>query len=153
MINNFAEQLYNVQTNQKTMSFIVWQSKYETGVMSIDNDHRNLISMIENLYSAISKGESKNVIDIIVNGLSEYAIVHFNREEMLMKSIGFEGFEKHKDSHKTFADKVNSFQQMLASGQQDISVEVVAFLRDWLINHIQNIDMQFVDEFKKHGIR
>lgn len=135
------------------MSFVVWQSKYETGVMSIDNDHRNLVSMIENLYSAISKGEGKKVIDVIVKGLSEYAIVHFNREEMLMKSIGFEGFEKHKKSHQTFTDKVSSFQQMLASGQQNISVEVVAFLRDWLINHIQNIDMQFVDEFKKHGIR
>jgi hemerythrin-like metal-binding protein len=72
---------------------------------------------------------------------------------MLMKSIGFEGFEKHKEFHQTFADKVSSFQQMLASGQQNISVEVVAFLRDWLINHIQNIDMQFVDDFNKHGIR
>lgn len=131
----------------------MWQSKYETGVMSIDNDHRRLVSMIGNLYSAISEGEGKNVIGVIVNGLSEYAIVHFNREEMLMKSIGFEGFEKHKESHQTFAHKVNSFQQMLASGQQNISVEVVAFLRDWLINHIQNIDMLFVDEFKKHGIR
>ncbi|MDD2196640.1 MAG: bacteriohemerythrin [Bacteroidales bacterium] len=134
------------------MSFIVWQSKYETGVMSIDNDHRSLVSMIENLYSAISKGEGKNVIGDIIKGLSEYAIVHFNREEILMKSIGFDGLEMHKETHQGFADKVNSFQQMLASGQQNISVEVVSFLRDWLINHIQNTDMQFVDEFKKHGI-
>ncbi|HCX99536.1 MAG TPA: hypothetical protein DG754_05285 [Bacteroidales bacterium] len=134
------------------MSFIVWQSKYETGVMSIDNDHRSLVSMIENLYSAISKGEGKSVIDDIVKGLSEYAIVHFNREEILMASIGFEGLEKHRKTHEGFAHRVNSFQQTLASGQQNISVEVVSFLRDWLINHIQNIDMQFVDEFKKHGI-
>ncbi|MDD2279402.1 MAG: bacteriohemerythrin [Bacteroidales bacterium] len=135
------------------MSFLMWQSKYETGIESVDNDHRRLVSMIEDLYSAMSKGEAKEVINDIVKGLTDYAVVHFNREEELMESIGFADLEDHREIHQGFAKKVNSFQEMLASGQQNISVEVVAFLRDWLINHIQKTDMQFVKPYNERGTR
>jgi hemerythrin-like metal-binding protein len=135
------------------MSFFTWQAKYETGIESIDNDHRKLVAMIDQLFNAMSKGEAKEVIEDIVNGLTEYSLVHFTREEVFMKSINFASFEKHKKVHDSFIEKVKVFKQKLEDGQQNITVEVVGFLRDWLINHIQYTDREYINDFTKFGIK
>ena len=134
------------------MSFFTWNEKYATGIQSIDNDHRKLVQIIDELFAAMSKGEAANIISDIVNRLADYTRTHFKREEMMMKSVGYADFESHLAIHKSFIAKVDEFKQKLKAGNQNFSVEVAGFLRDWLINHIQNTDMQYVDDFKKSGL-
>ena len=131
------------------MGFFTWNEKYETGIDSIDNDHRKLVKMIDDLFVAMSKGEAAEVISETIKGLANYTLTHFTREEMMMKSIGYADYELHLASHKAFITKIDEFKQRLNAGNQSFSVEVVGFLRDWLINHIQDTDMQYVDDFKK----
>lgn len=135
------------------MSFFSWQVKYETGIQSIDNDHKRLVEMIDSLFDAMSKGEAKEAIGEIVNGLIQYSVVHFNREEVYMKTTGYENFDKHKAAHDSFTEKVKGYRKSLESGQFNITVEVVSFLRDWLINHIQFTDRDYIEDFNKFNIK
>ena len=135
------------------MSFFSWQVKYETGIQSIDNDHKRLVEMIDSLFDAMSKGEAKEAIGEIVDGLIQYSVVHFNREEVYMKTTGYKDFNKHKAVHDSFTEKVKGFRKSLESGQFNITVEVVSFLRDWLINHIQFTDRDYIEDFKKFNIK
>ena len=131
------------------MSFFVLSDKYSTGIQSVDNDHRRLVEMIDQLYSAMSKGEAKETIQEIVAGLVEYSNVHFKREEDLMLKFGYPELEQHKILHKSFTERVKGYQEKIDSGVLNISIDVIVFLRDWLISHIQYVDMKFVDSIKR----
>jgi hemerythrin-like metal-binding protein len=135
------------------MSFFVWQSKYATGIESIDSDHMKLVEIIEQIYTALTKGEAKGVIAKIVGDLNEYTDYHFSREEKIMKSIGYGGYDEHIKAHKVFTTKVKEYLKMLQIGQTNISVDVITFLRDWLILHIQNTDRAYLPDFNSSGIK
>lgn len=131
------------------MTFFPWQKNYAFGIESIDSDHVKLIDMINDLYSAMSKGEGKNVIKDIVTGLVDYSKVHFKREEVKMKSINFMNFEDHEAEHDAFILKVSAFKKKLDEGKDNISIEVVTFLREWLSNHILTSDKEMAKELLK----
>lgn len=134
------------------MAFFVWQNNFTFGIESIDGDHKKLVAMIDELYTAMSKGEAKAVIRDIVNDLVDYSVVHFRREEIYMKSVNYNDFDAHKAAHEAFIEKVETFREKLNSGKDNISIEVISFLREWLSGHILNTDKRFVPEFKKCGI-
>ncbi|MFP4556546.1 MAG: bacteriohemerythrin [Bacteroidales bacterium] len=135
------------------MGFFTWKDSFAFGIESIDQDHKRLVEMIDELYSAMSQGKAKEVVNDIVAGLIDYTKVHFRREEMYMKSVGYNDFEEHKRVHREFVEKVHKFQNKLKEGRTNISVEVTTFLRDWLSEHILNTDKKFVPEMIKYGIK
>lgn len=135
------------------MSFFKWNERYAFGFESIDSDHKVLVSLIDDLYSALSKGEGKNVIQGIVAKLVDYTKVHFKREEFYMQSINYTDTAQHIAQHEFFIQKVDSFMEKLDAGVSNISIEVITFLRDWLINHILNTDKKFVTELMKSEIK
>ncbi len=135
------------------MAFFIWKDSFAFGIESIDQDHKKLVEMIDELYTAMSQGKAKEVVSDIVAGLIDYTKIHFRREEVYMKTIGYNEFEGHKKLHGDFVDKVNEFQNKLREGKTNISVEVTTFLRDWLSEHILNTDKKFVPAMLQYGIK
>jgi hemerythrin-like metal-binding protein len=131
------------------MSFFSWEKRYELGVDSIDGDHRVLVGLINELYVAMTKGEAKTSIQAIVAKLVDYARIHFKREEHYMQSINYSEQIAHISEHNAFTKKVDGFVEKLDTGISNISIEVITFLRDWLINHIQLTDKKLGEELKK----
>jgi hemerythrin-like metal-binding protein len=132
------------------MAFFEWKEKYELGVESIDNDHKVLVGLIDDIYVALSKGEAQTAVNKTVSQLVDYARVHFKREEYYMQKINYSEHFKHESEHKIFSKKVDEFVEKLDAGVANITLEVIQFLRDWLINHIQQTDKKLGDELKKH---
>lgn len=135
-----------------TMGFFSWETKYVFNIESIDNEHKTLISMVDDLYTAMKSGNSKTIIRETVQNLISYTRVHFRREEMLLKSIGYGGLAEHEAEHKAFIAKVNEFKKKVDDGKDDFSVEVASFLRDWLSTHILITDKKYVAEMKRFSI-
>ena len=135
------------------MAFFSWQDRYAVDIESVDNDHKKLVGMIDDLYTAMSQGKAKNIVQDIVKDLVDYTKVHFRREEVYMKSTGYREFDEHKKEHDAFVEKVDAFQSKLNSGRDNISIEIITFLRGWLTGHILNTDKKFVPELKKYGIK
>ncbi len=128
------------------MAFFPWDKSYEFGIPIIDKDHQVLVDLIDNLYDAMVDGDANNQVHSIVSKLIDYAKLHFKREEFYMESIEYKELLKHTSEHQAFQTRVNGFVEKLDAGINNISVEVVSFLRDWLINHIQHTDKKLVKE-------
>jgi hemerythrin-like metal-binding protein len=135
------------------MSFFSWQDNFAFGVESIDNDHQKLVALIDELYTAMSQGKGKTIIDEVVNELVNYTKTHFRREEFFMKSTAYPAFDAHKKAHDNFVARVTEYHQMILAGKDNITVEVLSFLRDWLSHHILNVDKATVPHLKKYGIK
>lgn len=128
------------------MIFFEWDSKFVSGSKVIDNDHKKLVELINELYTEMSSGDGKNIAGSIISQLADYSEYHFKNEEKLMKDIAYPDFEKHKAQHKTFAKKVSSF--VKKTKKDTISIEVASFLKEWMTKHILSADKEFVNYMK-----
>ncbi|MDX9845458.1 MAG: bacteriohemerythrin [Tenuifilaceae bacterium] len=135
------------------MSFFAWQDKFAFEIESIDNDHKKLVGLIDDLYVSMSQGKAKAIIEDVVKSLLDYTRVHFRREEFYMKSTNYPDYEVHKRAHDAFVEQVLLYQQKLQEGKDNFSIDVLSFLREWLSEHILNIDKKTVPHLKKYGIK
>jgi hemerythrin len=84
--------------------------------------------------------------------LIEYTKSHFDTEENMLKEHGYKEFEHQKQSHEQFVERTQQFQRELLEGKVLLTSEMMDFLKDWLMKHIQKEDMKYRDFFNAKGI-
>jgi len=131
---------------------IVWSKSYSVGVSQMDREHQRLIDIINNLYAAMRSGRSKDAIGSILDELIDYTKTHFAHEEKLMQEANYDGLDEQKRSHVSLVSQVVEIQQKYRSGTA-LGQEVMSFLKDWLINHIQGLDKKYGPVMNKKGIK
>ncbi|MFO7828375.1 MAG: bacteriohemerythrin [Bacteroidales bacterium] len=131
------------------MKLIEWNDTYELGIKEIDNQHKGLVILINELFELMSQGKAKNHLEDIFSHLTDYTKKHFFAEEKLMVKYAYQGFDEHKAEHQKFIEKLSAFKNDFSQGKTTLSLEILNFLRDWLLNHIQITDQQYVPHVKK----
>ncbi len=131
------------------MIFFEWDEKFVSGNEIIDNDHKKLVGMINELYSEMSSGDGKKIVSSIISQLADYTNYHFINEERLMKEVNYKNFDKHKAQHDAFANKVKSF--IKKSKSDSITIEVASFLKEWMTKHILGSDKLLANELAKQS--
>jgi len=134
------------------MIFIQWQSSFDVGVKMIDEQHQLLVKMINDLHAAMQKGEDRGVLQTMINRLGVYAAMHFAREEHYFDLFAYPNREAHIKAHDDFEDKVNRFEQDFKAGKQDLSMDMMSFLSNWLVTHITKTDKKFGPFLNARGI-
>jgi len=134
------------------MPFIGWNDDLSVGVGMFDDDHKKLIDFINKLHVGLLAGEGISAMSFILDGLVDYTRVHFKREEDQMVKHGYPAYAEHKGEHEALVAKVASFQGQYKNGKAAFSLELMSFLRDWLVKHIQGSDMKYRDFFKGRGV-
>jgi len=135
------------------MSYVAWDESLDVGVKTFNDDHRTLVGFINELHSGLVSGLGIAKMTHILEGLVDYTEKHFSREEKLMQEYGYPQYEKHRSAHQNLMAQVADFKARLQSGEKTFSLELMAFLRDWLVNHIKGTDMVYKDFFKDKGVR
>lgn len=134
------------------MSLYEWKETYNIGIKSIDEDHQRLLSLINKLFDAMSHGKAKEILAGIFSELINYIKFHFQREESYFEDTNFPEHLEHKLQHDFFIEKINDFKAQFDEGNQNVTVELITFLTEWLINHIFILDRKYLNHFKKHGV-
>lgn len=125
------------------MAFIEWSEKFLTGVKEADEQHKKLVEVVNELYEAMKQGKGKEVLDKILDELVKYADYHFSTEETLMSKYGFPELAAHKKEHENFKVKIKEFLEKKAKGEVTLSIEVMNFLKEWLVKHIMGTDKKY----------
>lgn len=131
------------------MDFITWKSDYSVGNETLDNQHKRIIKLINELYNAYVKKIEFTDSDRMISELSEYTVNHFGEEERLFEQYGYELAEEHKKEHETFVKTLN---ELIAQNQKSpkiLSLKLTSFLQKWLINHILEEDKKYAPMFDK----
>ncbi|HEY4744860.1 MAG TPA: bacteriohemerythrin [Desulfuromonadaceae bacterium] len=130
---------------------IEWNSSYSVNVGLMDQEHQRLVELINNLSAAMRSGHGRESIGSILDELASYAQTHFADEERLMRESGFPGYDEQKRAHENLIGQVIEIQGKCRAGTA-LSLEVMSFLKKWLINHIQGMDKQYGPYLNKKGI-
>ncbi len=129
-----------------------WSTSLSVGIDSIDSQHKVLIDLINTLFHEMNSGNSKQAISSTLSKLIEYTGSHFAFEEDLFEKHNYEGNDAHKEIHKKLVAQVVDFQRQFESGKKDISLELMEFLKDWLIEHIKGTDKKYSSFLQSKGV-
>lgn len=118
--------------------------KYLTGIELIDEEHKELFRIINEVHDIIADEFAFDKYDDIVRLLEElrsYTKSHFRDEEEYMESIQYEGLQAQKVAHEIFVSRLDAMDlNNIDANQQDTLEELLAFLTEWLVNHILRMD-------------
>jgi hemerythrin len=135
------------------MPLIEWTDDLDVGFDLIDKQHRVLVEMINELYDALMEIRGQEALRKIVNRMVEYATIHFMVEEKHMSEHGYENYEQHKNIHDSFSRKAVDLKNQLSEEGFVLSLDVLNFLRDWLLDHIKGTDREYIPFFRETGFR
>ena len=132
--------------------FLEWKDEYSVGLDSIDQQHRKLISLINQLTTAVEYSTGEEFEREALAELVDYTKTHFTYEEGLMEDNGYPDFEAHRAQHRAMIAEVEA---VLAEYEKDHDTAMrraVDYLKGWLIHHINGTDKQYSSFLTGKGV-
>jgi hemerythrin-like metal-binding protein len=135
------------------MEFMTWTSDLSVGVEVLDNDHKKLIGIINQLHFGINAGHDRRVLEVVLDELVDYIRFHFTREEGMLLKAGYAAMPAHLTEHEQFIHEILNVQDRLRSSPVSmLDMELMNFLRDWLFSHILVSDKKYGPRLNACGI-
>jgi len=130
---------------------VAWDDSYSVGFEPIDNQHKNLVLMTNELFQACKEGVIAADIAFLqtMKKAVEYAETHFADEENYMREANYPHLDEHKELHEDFVESVvNSIEEFEAGNAEPI--DMARYLKKWLLNHIAISDKKYMPYLVKH---
>jgi hemerythrin len=138
---------------------IVWRNKMSIDHGTIDNDHKCLIRLVNDV-EVIRPGPGlpKQVAEILER-LDAYAHAHFEREEQLQSSVTFPQAQDHHERHVALMGELHAMraeweQARAPRDMVTFRAHLCDFLYHWLVGHIVKHDLlmrPYVAEMQRHA--
>jgi hemerythrin-like metal-binding protein len=116
----------------------------KTGIKLIDDQHLALLDLIRDFDAAINEHGAKKDLEENFEKLIDYICYHFKEEEGLLIQHDYPDFKAHKKKHDKLIRQALSFQEKYKKGIPNLEVEIMFFLSEWIVSHINKTDMAYV---------
>jgi hemerythrin len=139
------------QFNGEVFMSLIWREQLSVGNDLIDEDHKYLIEIINQAEHSLL---SKNQLELkqALENLFRYSKAHFQREEKIALAVGYPQAAELHVSHEALLARLDKVSQELKEDWSVPAVEhFIAFLREWLINHVIKEDMLMKPFLKVHS--
>ena len=123
---------------------IAWSPELSVGIQRIDEQHKDIIDAFNKLLLA---GEEARVDSEIVSDtldkLTRHVRGHFRDEEGLLEQVAYPGIEEHRMEHDRFREKLVECCVATTIGVGCVPRALLAYLHDWLDQHLIQQDMKY----------
>jgi hemerythrin len=123
--------------------WITWKSYYSVGEPSLDNQHKKILALVNEVYEAAERRDDA-VVKRVLNELSRYALTHFRYEEQLMRDCGYAHVAEHSALHEEFRQRARAWE---AEAALLTARDLLLFLKQWWLGHIQSEDKKYMPCF------
>ncbi len=120
-----------------------WNDNFNTGVQVIDEQHKVLVNILNQLASHIAFKTDIPTLNVILDELVSYTVFHFQAEEDIWHQyFPNDRLElEHKKTHDSFVETISITRKQIASESKDTIIEgLLSFLTRWLATHILEND-------------
>ncbi len=131
---------------------IQWKDEYSVGIAHIDQDHKQLIKLLNQFTVAYDHAMSEDFEKEALKELINYTQYHFEREEKLMSENDYPDFEAHQAQHKEMIKKVGTFVDLYNEKGHNALKEISDYLTVWLISHINGTDKEYTQYLNNRGV-
>lgn len=135
------------------MALITWSGKYSVGVKNLDDQHKEVINLLNELHAAMLKGQAQSLAGELLPKIQRHAREHFSTEERLMESTKYAGIAEQRTEHSALLAKIDEYAARHKRGDSAVYLELLTFMRGWMTNHMQKIDQKYTVWLNEHGVR
>jgi hemerythrin len=132
------------------MALITWQDNYSVEIDEIDQQHKKLISLINQFYDAMRSGTTRSALGPVLAELLEYTHYHFAAEENLLAEYEYPDLAAHKELHAGLSEKTKQLRENFEHEHDTKNIDVMLFLSNWLNVHILEVDKKYALYLKQH---
>ena len=70
-----------------------------------------------------------------------------------MREFNYPEYQYHSKEHSDFFNKTLAYFDKVVNGDYHVSNELIEYLKQWIVHHIHVTDRQYIDCFKKNGLK
>lgn len=136
---------YSDDALEREITFVNWTKDNSVLIDKMDEQHKVLFEITNKMGNIILNAkDNKDSLITIATDLLNYTKKHFTEEEIFLEKSNYNPNELNaqKKQHKIFIDKINDFKADLEADKKP-SIEMIEFLRDWLLKHIDIEDKKY----------
>jgi len=135
------------------MEKYLWKENYSVKIEIIDEQHKKLFSLLNNLVSSMNGGIGNALVKDILIDLKNYSEFHFKEEEGMLRKYDYENLTEHIKEHQYYINKIIELTQLSVKSSSLVSLKTADFLRDWLIQHILGTDKEYQQFLLSKGVK
>jgi hemerythrin len=122
------------------MTLLTFKPEYSVGIDSMDEEHRQLIRLINELYEEMKERKDRDSIEQFLGDIHAAVSAHFALEERLMSKAGFEEFDAHKEDHEELLDQIRDMMDVFDQDSERGMSVLRERLSDWFASHFATFD-------------
>lgn len=130
-----------------------WKEEYSVGIDSIDQQHKKLVNLINQLQSAVKYSTGEAFEREALDELVDYTKTHFSYEEGLLEQNDYPDFDAHKAQHANMIEKVEAVLSEYEKDSDTAMLNALNYLSEWLINHINGTDKNYSQFLIDKGVK
>jgi len=129
-------------TNSAYHSFFEWSKDLEVGDARIDAQHQKLVLLVNELNRSLVQGQAQEQLQETLAALVDYTQTHFRDEEKLYLATAYPLKQEHLAQHHALEATVTKLQAEVTAGKTLLGADAMAFLKNWLVDHIKGTDQK-----------
>jgi hemerythrin len=124
----------------------------QTGISRFDSQHRELFGYFNRIHLAVKNRRPLREIIPLLHELSDFIETHCAAEEKAMEQARYSGIAAHKSDHrKMLNDMQSQLRRLEETGDVNI-IELCMSLKDWVTNHIEEMDHKYIPVLQAIGM-
>ena len=149
--------MINESENARPGDIVTWSDKYAVGIEMLDSQHRMLVELTNQLYSACNMGGKvlSAAFQDAMHKIVEYVRFHFSAELKLLNSVNYPDYNHHKKMHDDLIHEILNAAKEYNEGKMLTPYNFVRTLKDWIFSHIAVYDKEYsiyIAHQKKTGV-
>jgi diguanylate cyclase (GGDEF)-like protein/PAS domain S-box-containing protein/hemerythrin-like metal-binding protein len=142
---------YKEKTSRKSDSqWFKFDASHLLGVEEIDEQHRNLVYLVNRLSDALKRDDSSESIMQMLDELLVATMHHFDTENRYMANYHYPEQYQHEMEHAQLVNEMQHFKEKFSQGRELL---VLQSLKDWLLGHITYSDKKMAIYLVQHGVK
>ena len=128
------------------MSLLQWKPEYSVGVQSMDDEHREMIDLINATYEKLDSDADADQVEEYLGEILSTISMHFALEERIMQNAGYGEFQAHKDDHEVLLDRLRDLMDDYYDDPASGARRLEQSLSDWFADHFSTFDARLHGE-------
>lgn len=121
-----------------------WDPKFSVDIEEIDVHQQKMFVLFNQLIELKeNKKDAKECINLI-SEINDEAKLYFSTEEKILRLNKYPDFQTHSKAHREFTKRSISLRREISEDINNLTIDVIVELRQWLIDHIQSFDSLYI---------
>ncbi len=132
------------------MSLLEWKAEYSVGIASMDDEHREMIGLINDVYAKLGATRDAAAIEDCLETIFTTISMHFALEERIMRDHAYGEYEDHKDDHEVLLDEIRELMDEFVANPDTGKKLLEERLSSWFGNHFATFDARLHGKLGPH---